>query len=153
MSSSNIKSIVEGAITPYLEEHNFELIDVEYVKEGDSWFLRVFIDKEDGIDIEDCGHISEILSQKLDESDTIEDAYFLEVSSPGAERPLKQAHDYIKAVGKHVYVTTYGPVGGLKEFEGVLVSFADEMVVIQIGEQNYAIPYNNVASARRVVVF
>ncbi|SYX82841.1 ribosome maturation factor RimP [Paenibacillus alvei] len=153
MSSANIKSTVENMITPYLEENNFELVDVEYVKEGSSWFLRVFVDKEGGIDIEDCGRISEVLSQKLDENDPITDAYFLEVSSPGAERPLKKTKDFVKAVGKHVYVTTYESIGGLKEFEGVLISFDEQTVVVQVGKKEHAIPYEKVASARLAIVF
>ncbi|NEZ43141.1 ribosome maturation factor RimP [Paenibacillus alvei] len=153
MSSVNIKSTVENMITPYLEENNFELVDVEYVKEGSSWFLRVFVDKEGGIDIEDCGRISEVLSQKLDENDPITDAYFLEVSSPGAERPLKKTKDFVKAVGKHVYVTTYEPIGGLKEFEGVLSSFDEQTVVVQVGKKEHAIPFEKVASARLAIVF
>ncbi|MBG9733207.1 ribosome maturation factor RimP [Paenibacillus alvei] len=153
MSSANIKSTVENMITPYLEENNFELVDVEYVKEGSSWFLRVFVDKEGGIDIEDCGRISEVLSQKLDENDPITDAYFLEVSSPGAERPLKKTKDFVKAVGKHVYVTTYEPIGGLKEFEGVLSSFDEQTVVVQVGKKEHAIPFEKVASARLAIVF
>jgi ribosome maturation factor RimP len=153
LSSANIKSTVENMITPYLEENNFELVDVEYVKEGSSWFLRVFVDKEGGIDIEDCGRISEVLSQKLDENDPITDAYFLEVSSPGAERPLKKTKDFVKAVGKHVYVTTYESIGGLKEFEGVLTSFDEQTVVVQVGKKEHAIPYEKVASARLAIVF
>lgn len=153
MSSANIKSTVENMITAYLEENNFELVDVEYVKEGSSWFLRVFVDKEGGIDIEDCGRISEVLSQKLDENDPITDAYFLEVSSPGAERPLKKTKDFVKAVGKHVYVTTYEPIDGLKEFEGVLSSFDEQTVVVQVGKKEHAIPYDKVASARLAIVF
>lgn len=140
-------------ITPYLEENGFELVDIEYVKEGSSWFLRIFVDKEGGIDIEDCGRISEYASQKLDETDPIEDAYFLEVSSPGAERPLKKPQDVAKSVGKHVFVTTYEPIGGLKEFEGELVSFDGETMVVQVGGKDRAIPYNKVASARLAIVF
>lgn len=153
MSSPNIKSVVESMITPYLEENGFELVDIEYVKEGSSWFLRIFVDKEGGIDIEDCGRISEYASQKLDETDPIEDAYFLEVSSPGAERPLKKPQDVAKSVGKHVFVTTYEPIGRLKEFEGELVSFDGETMVVQVGGKDRAIPYNKVASARLAIVF
>ncbi|WCR29040.1 ribosome maturation factor RimP [Paenibacillus thiaminolyticus] len=153
MSSPNIKSVVESMITPYLEENGFELVDIEYVKEGSGWFLRIFVDKEGGIDIEDCGRISEYASQKLDETDPIEDAYFLEVSSPGAERPLKKPQDVAKSVGKHVFVTTYEPIGGLKEFEGELVSFDGETMVVQVGGKDRAIPYNKVASARLAIVF
>jgi len=153
LSSPNIKSVVESMITPYLEENGFELVDIEYVKEGSSWYLRIFVDKEGGIDIEDCGRISEYVSQKLDEADPIEDAYFLEVSSPGAERPLKKPQDVAKSVGKHVFVTTYEPIGGLKEFEGELVSFDGETMVVQVGGKDRAIPYNKVASARLAIVF
>lgn len=153
MSSPNIKSVVESMITPYLEENGFDLVDIEYVKEGSSWFLRIFVDKEGGIDIEDCGRISEYASQKLDETDPIEDAYFLEVSSPGAERPLKKPQDVAKSVGKHVFITTYEPIGGWKEFEGELVSFDGETMVIQVRGKDRAIPYNKVASARLAIVF
>lgn len=136
MSTPKIKTTVEEMVQPYLDEHGFELVDVEYVKEGSSWFLRVFVDKEGGIDIEDCGLISEYLSQKLDENDPIPTAYFLEVSSPGAERPLKKKEDIVKAVGKNVFVTLYEPIDGLKEFEGKLESFENEELVVQTARKN-----------------
>lgn len=153
MSTPKIKATVEQMVTPYLEENGFELVDVEYVKEGSNWFLRVFVDKDGGIDIDDCGRISEYLSEKLDENDPIPSAYFLEVSSPGAERPLKKAEDVTKAVGKDVFVTTYEPVDGLKEFEGRLQSFEDDMLVIEVGKKNHTVPYNKVASARLAIIF
>ena len=150
---SQIKPIVESLLQPFLDENSFELVDVEYVKEGSNWFLRVYVDKEGGIDIDDCGRISEFLSEKLDEKDPIPTAYFLEVSSPGAERPLKKVQDYYKAVGQHVFVTTYEPVDGLKEFEGKLASFDEQTVVVEIGKKTHEIPYNKVASARLAIVF
>ncbi len=153
MSTSKIKTTVEEMVQPYLDEHGFELVDVEYVKEGSSWFLRVFVDKEGGIDIDDCGVISEYLSQKLDENDPIPTAYFLEVSSPGAERPLKKKEDVAKAVGKNVFVTVYEPIDGLKEFEGNLESFEQEELVIQTGKKQHVIPYAKVASARLAIIF
>ncbi|CAM4339282.1 ribosome maturation factor RimP [Paenibacillus phoenicis] len=153
MSTPKIKATVEQMVTPYLEENGFELVDVEYVKEGSNWFLRVFVDKEGGIDIDDCGRISEYLSEKLDENDPIPSAYFLEVSSPGAERPLKKAEDVSKAVGKDVFVTTYEPVDGLKEFEGRLLSFDGDELVVEVGKKRHAIPYNKVASARLAIIF
>src|SRR6478735_140307 len=104
----------------FMDENGFELVDVEYVKEGSNWFLRLYADKEGGIDIDDCGRISEFLSEKLDENDPIPTAYFLEVSSPGAERPLKKPDDYRRSIDKQVFVTTYEAVDGLKEFEGKL---------------------------------
>lgn len=133
---SKIKQTVEQLLGSYLEDNGFELVDVEYVKEGSNWFLRVFVDKEGGIDIDDCGTISEYISQKLDENDPFSEAYFLEVSSPGAERPLKKAADVAKAVGKDVYVTVYEPIQGLKEFEGRLLSFENEELLISAGKKN-----------------
>nr|WP_145156762.1 ribosome maturation factor RimP [Paenibacillus terrae] len=153
MSTPKIKGIVEQMVQPYLDEHNFELVDIEYVKEGSNYFLRVFVDKEGGIDIDDCGMISEYLSGKLDENDPIPEAYFLEVSSPGAERPLKKMEDVAKAVGKDVFVTVYEQVEGQKEFEGRLLSFEDDVLVISAGKKEYSIPYAKVASARLAIIF
>ncbi|MFC4598981.1 ribosome maturation factor RimP [Cohnella hongkongensis] len=153
MNSPQIKSIVENCAASYLEDNGLELVDVEYVKEGSNWFLRIFVDKEGGIDIDDCGRFSEFISVKLDELDPIEDAYFLEVSSPGAERPLKKAEDVAKAVGKHVFVTTYEKIGGAKEFEGRLEEFDGTTLVVTVGSRKQSIPYDKVASARLAIVF
>ncbi|NOV03128.1 ribosome maturation factor RimP [Paenibacillus sp. LMG 31457] len=137
----------------FIEQNGFELVDIEYVKEGSNWFLRVYADKEGGIDIDDCGRISEYLSVQLDEKDPISDAYFLEVSSPGAERPLKKTQDYYKAVNSHVFVTTYEQIEGSKEFEGLLLSFDEQDLVIEIGKKQVTIPFTKVASARLAIVF
>ncbi len=153
MNSPQIKSIVENFATSYLEENGLTLVDVEYVKEGSNYFLRIYVDKEGGIEIEDCGRASEFISAKLDELDPIEEAYFLEVSSPGAERPLKKAEDVAKAVGKHVFVTTYEQINGAKEFEGRLDGFDGSTLIVLIGRRKHAIPYDKVASARLAIVF
>lgn len=153
MSTPKIKSVVEEMVQPFLTEHDFELVDVEFVKEGSNWFLRVYVDKDGGIDIDDCGLVSEYLSQKLDETDPIPQAYFLEVSSPGAERPLKKSEDVVKAVGKDVFITVYEPVDGLKEFEGRLLSFENNELVVATGKKEYRIPYSKVASARLAIIF
>ena len=153
MSTPKIKSIVEEMIQPFMEEHDFELVDVEYVKEGKNWFLRIYVDKEGGIDIDDCGLVSEYMSQQLDQNDPITDVYFLEVSSPGAERPLKKSADVVKAVGKDVFVTVYEALDGLKEFEGRLLSFEDDVLVIEVGKKQHQIPYDKVASARLAIIF
>ena len=151
--SANIKSVIEAMTLQYLEENGFELVDVEYVKEGRNYFLRVYVDKDGGIDIDDCGRISEYISTILDENDPIPDAYFLEVSSPGAERPLKKPQDYVKAEGKQVLVTTHEPFEGLKEFEGKLIRVSDEQLAVQIGKKTYEIPREKVAHARLAIVF
>ncbi|MEW5321146.1 ribosome maturation factor RimP [Geobacillus thermoleovorans] len=155
--SKKVTETVEQLVTPILDEMGLELVDIEYVKEGKNWFLRVFIDSDDGVDIEQCGAVSEKLSEKLDEVDPIPHNYFLEVSSPGAERPLKKAKDFAKAMGKHVYIKTYEPIEGEKQFEGELTAFDGTTVTLLVKERGrqktVAIPYEKVASARLAVIF
>ncbi|WP_264737226.1 ribosome maturation factor RimP [Cytobacillus firmus] len=154
---SKVTETVEQLVTPIVNELNLELVDIEYVKEGKDWFLRVFIDKETGVDIEECGMVSERLSEKLDAEDPIPYNYFLEVSSPGAERPLKKDSDFVKAVGKNVFVKTYEPIDGEKTFEGVLTQFDGETVTVEVKiktrNKRIEIPYEKVANARLAVVF
>ncbi|TDL35016.1 ribosome maturation factor RimP [Jeotgalibacillus sp. S-D1] len=154
---SKINELVEQLATPILNDMNLELVDVEFVKEGSNWFLRVFIDKEEGVDIEECGIVSNRLSEKLDELDPIPQNYFLEVSSPGAERPLKKEKDFHRAIGKHIYVKTYEPVDGLKEIEGTLTSYNGETltvaVMIKTRKKTVTIPKEKVAKARLAVSF
>src|SRR5699024_1784001 len=98
---------VEAIITPILEERNNELFDIELVTEGNERFLRIYIDNDRGVDLNECSIMSELISESLDEEDPIQGAYFLEVSSPGAERPLKSLEDFEKNIGENVYVTLY----------------------------------------------
>ncbi|MBP3038372.1 ribosome maturation factor RimP [Bacillaceae bacterium Marseille-Q3522] len=148
---------VEQLVLPITEELGFELVDLEYVKEGKNWFLRVYIDKTGGIDIEECGIVSERLSEKLDELDPIPHNYFLEVSSPGAERPLKKKEDFEQAIGKNVFISTYEPFDGEKSFEGILTSFTGDIVSIEIKvktkRKTVDIPYEKIAKARLAIVF
>ncbi|WP_291292961.1 ribosome maturation factor RimP [Enterococcus sp.] len=156
---STVVETVTTIVTPILEAQNFELVEVEFVKEGKSWFLRVFIDKEGGIDIEECAYVSEQLSDKLDacDPDPIPQAYFLEVSSPGAERPLKKEEDYHRAIGEYIHLSLYQPVEGEKQFEGFLQSFDDEQLVIKIRiktrEKELTIERKNIAKARLAIQF
>lgn len=130
---SKITSEVEQLAAPILQELNLELIDIEFVKEGRDWFLRLYIDTpEGGIDIDQCAQVSERLSAVLDETDPIEQNYYLEVSSPGAERPLKKEEDFKKAIGKYIYVKTYEPIDGMKEFQGYLKSYNEQGLEIEI---------------------
>ncbi len=155
--SKKVTEIVEEMAAPILEELNLELVEVEYVKEGRNWFLRVYIDKDGGVDIEECGLVSEKLSEQLDEKDPITNNYFLEVSSPGAERPLKKDKDYIKAIGKNVHVKTYEPIDNEKEFEGILKDFDGSQVTLEIKiktrKKELVIPYDKIAKARLAVSF
>lgn len=155
--SKKVTDLTSDIVTPIVEQLDLELVDVEFKKEGPNWFLRVFIDSDKGVDLEDCGQVSEQLSEKLDELDPIDQAYFLEVSSPGAERPLKKEKDIKKAIGKHVHVTTYEPIDGEKTFEGTLANFDGEQLEISVKiktrTKTYTIPYEKVAKARLAIIF
>jgi len=154
---SKVTEVVEELAAPIFQELGLELVEIEYVKEGKSWFLRVYIDKDTGVDIEDCGLVSERLSEKLDEIDPIPHNYFLEVSSPGAERPLKKEKDFEKAIGKNVVIKTYEPINGEKSFEGTLLEFDGQHLIIEVKiktrKKSVDIPYEKVANARLAVVF
>ncbi len=130
---SKITEQIEKIAQPITSELSLELVDVEFLKEGRNWFLRVYVDNPEApIDIDQCALVSEKLSEILDQLDPIEQNYFLEVSSPGAERPLKKEKDFEKAIGKFIYIKTYEPVEDAKEFEGYLKSYDDEQVEIEI---------------------
>lgn len=128
MNRSEIEARTEELVKPIIEENHFELVDVEYVREGSTWYLRVYIDKENGIDIDDCVLVSHALEEKLDAEDFIKDAYVLEVSSPGLTRPLKKDKDFLRNIGKRIEVKLYKPLNGTKEFEGVLDGYEDGTV-------------------------
>lgn len=151
--SKPIESIAQDIVEPFLAEGGFELVDVEFVKESGNWFLRVFVDKEGGIDIDDCGKISEYLSAKLDENDPVIEPYFLEVSSPGAERPLRKPKDFYHAINENVFLSTYESINGMKEFEGKLISYDEETLVIEMKQKKLELPVGKIASARLAVLF
>jgi ribosome maturation factor RimP len=154
---SKVTEVVAELVSPIVTAAGLELVDVDYVKEGREWFLRVYIDKDAGVDIEECGLVSEKLSEKLDELDPIPHNYFLEVSSPGAERPLKKEKDFEKSIGKNVFIKTYEAIDGEKSFEGTLIEFSNQIVKIEIKiktrKRIVEIPYDKVANARLAVTF
>jgi ribosome maturation factor RimP len=157
VNAAGVQQVVAEMLSPFLSQEGFELVDVEYVSEGGNRFLRVYVDKEGGIDIDECGRVSEYLSEQLDKQDPITDAYILEVSSPGAERPLKKPEDFRRAVGKDVYITTYEPVEGKKEFEGPLMAYDGETLTVKSGKKGkgkvVTIATDRVASARLTILF
>lgn len=130
MKKAEIEQHCTELVTPIIEENNFELVDVEYVKEGQDYYLRVYADKEGGINIDDCVLISRALEAKLDEADKIQDAYILEVSSPGLTRPLKKDKDFKRSIGKLVEIKLYKAVNGSKELEGVLKDYSETQITI-----------------------
>ena len=122
----------EAILMPIVEEHGFELVDVEYVKEGGTWYLRAYIDKPGGINVDDCEVVSRRLSDILDEKDYIEEAYILEVSFPGLGRPLKKEKDFKRSLGEEVDVRTYRMIEKQKEFTGLLKDYDDATVTIDM---------------------
>lgn len=156
--SNDITAVIEAYVTPIVEELNLVLVDIEFVKEGRDWFLRVYVDTpEGGIDIEQCVQVSERLSLVLDDNDPIEQNYYLEVSSPGAERPLKTEQDYQQAIGKLVFVKTYEPIKDMKEFLGTLDAYDGQtlQVTIKMKTRKVAITIEKekVALARHAIDF
>ena len=122
----------EELLLPITERFEVEIYDVEYVKEGSDWYLRVYIDKETGVNIIDCENVSRALSEELDKVDFISDAYILEVSSPGLGRTLKKEKHFLKSLGKEVELRTYRPIEKCKEFVGILEQYQDGNVTIEI---------------------
>ena len=122
-------------LSPIVEKYGFELVDVEYVKEGGSFYLRAYIDKPGGITVDDCETVSREFSDKLDEADFIEEAYIMEVSSPGLGRPLKKEKDFKRSIGKEVEIRTYRPIDREKEFYGVLKAYDENSVTIDCEEE------------------
>ena len=129
------ESKTEELVQPLVDKNKFELVDVEYVKEAGTNYLRVYIDKEGGITIDDCEIISRALSDLLDEKDYIDEAYILEVSSPGLGRPLKKDKDFARSIGEEVDVKLFKPIEKQKEFSGILESYNGTEVTIRLDEE------------------
>jgi len=150
---AKITELAAEMARPVAEEYGCELWDVEYVREAGTWFLRVYIDKDGGVDILDCERVSRKLSDLLDEADPIEGSYTLEVSSAGAERPLKRPSDFEKFMGSPVAVKLYKARDGRKEFAGVLAGYADGDVTITCGGTPVTFAKNDIALCRLRVEF
>ncbi|MDO5382434.1 MAG: ribosome maturation factor RimP [Eubacteriales bacterium] len=138
----------EQLIKPIIEANNLELFDVEYVKEGSDWYLRVYIDKEGGVTIDDCQNVSREFNEILDREDYIDDQYIFEVSSPGLMRPLKREKDYAKSIGKLIDVKLYKTVDNKKEYTGILKEYDKDNVVIMVDDKEMIIERSNLAMIR-----
>ena len=130
------ESKVETWLLPLLEKNQFELVDVEYVREAGIWYLRAYIDKEGGITVDDCEVVSRELGDWLDQKDFIEDSYILEVSSPGLGRPLKKEKDFARSLGKDVEVRLYRQINKQKEFTGTLKAYDADTVTLSMEDGN-----------------
>ncbi|GBG54831.1 ribosome maturation factor RimP [Sporomusaceae bacterium FL31] len=145
--SNRIEELVENLVVSMLDNTNIELVDVEYVKERD-WYLRVFLDKDGGIEIEDCQWLSEQLENKLDELDPIKDSYYLEVSSPGLDRALKKDKDFSRHIGDMIEINTYAPINGQKILVGKLSGLVDNNIQIDVDGIEMTIPKDKAAQVR-----
>ena len=125
----------EELLLPIIESHGFELVDVEFVKEAGTWYLRAYIDKPGGITVDDCEVVSRAFSDILDEKDYIEDTYIFEVSSPGLGRPLKKEKDFARSIGEEVEIRTYRAIDRQKEFIGILVEYDKDTVTIEYEDE------------------
>ena len=143
----------EALLLPIVEQFGFELVDVEYVKEGGTWYLRGYIDKPGGITINDCEAVSRQFSDRMDEEDFIPDSYVMEISSPGLDRPLRKPKDFERSIGKEVEIRTYRPVDHCKEFVGTLVSCDDDTVTVETEGQNRVFDKKDIALVRLYIEF
>lgn len=154
MAKNRVEKITERLVMPIVQRENFELVDLEYKKEGSNWYLRIYIDKAGGITLDDCQKVSEQLGEELDREDPISENYFLEVSSPGLDRPLKKDSDFIRFAGEIVEVKLYEALNGNKVIEGELVGLEDNMIKINVANVGLLeLPKEKVALTRLAVKF
>lgn len=149
---------IKMMIEPILQNNDVYLDDLEYVQDKGEWYLRIFIEKNAGfLDMDTCVAVSEAISQKLDEEDPIQGEYYLEVSSPGIEKPLKTFEQVKKSIGKYVYAKFYDPIAGLDEVEGYIKTIEDEVIEFEYLVKNIKkkikIDYNNIKFIRLAVKF
>ncbi len=155
-SQKNIVGVVSEALTPVINDLGYEVWDIEYVKEGADYFLRFTIDSNDGIDIEDCEKVHRAIDPLLDELDPIDDAYHLEVSSPGLERDIKYDWHYELLIGEKVELRLFAPmesIPGTKVFVGILKAYQNEAITLDVGGNDIVIPQKAVSKAKTVFDF
>ena len=143
----------EQLLVPIVEKYGVDIYDVEYVKEGSDWYLRAYIDKPEGVNINDCENVSRALSDVLDTEDYIEDAYILEVSSPGLGRTLKKDRHLEKSLGEEVEIRTYKPIDKQKEFSGILKAYDKDTVTIEEDSEDRVFARADIALIRLALDF
>ena len=153
MGKAPVTQSVTELIEPGLLAKGLELIDVEFKKEGKSWVLRIYIDREGGVTLEDCQKVSRLAGDLIEVEDVIEPVYTLEVSSPGLNRVLKKEKDFLKYSGKKINVQCHAPMDGRKKFTGILTDFIDQSIHLDVDGQQHTIPLSLVAKANLVIEF
>lgn len=147
MAGNHTAKLVADLVRPYVEQLGLTLWDVRFVKEGASWYLRIFIDKEGGVTIDDCTDVSHAVDPVLDEEDPISVSYYLEVCSPGLNRELKEPEHFKAFIGSEILLTLYKAEDGSKSVKGILNSFDDNTLVLAVGEETKQYPLSAVAKA------
>jgi len=153
VSKSKVSQSVIDIIGPVLRDENLDLVDVEFKKEGRSWYLRVYIDKEQGLTVEDCQKVSHQIADLIEIEDVVSRQYILEVSSPGLDRPLKSEKDFLRNKNRRVQVTAFAPVRGRKNFRGVIKTIRDQSLVLDEEGVDLEIPLEKIAKAKLVIDF
>ncbi|NIA12873.1 MAG: ribosome maturation factor RimP [Nitrospiraceae bacterium] len=148
MEKGEVVRRVWAGLEPELAEQGYELVEVEFVGEGASRTLRLYIDKEAGIALDDCQAVSQLVSALLDTADYVDNQYLLEVSSPGIDRPVRKTADFERFVGERMKVTTHTPTGGRRRFKGILQEFRDGLVVLDCAGTSYEVHIENVKRAK-----
>lgn len=150
----HVETLAEEILMPILESNAFELVDVEYIKEASNWYLRIFIDKEGGITIDDCELVSRAFDSAFEDKDPIKEPYILEVSSPGLDRPLKKDKDFARSLGEKVEVKLYKAINKQKEFIGVLKSYDDEQIILEMDDgEDMSFVRTDIAIIRLAILF
>lgn len=149
--SEQVVAAIEGYAAPVLESMGMELIEVQFRREGHGWVVRLYIDREEGVTLDDCAGVSREISTWLEVEDLIEHAYHLEVSSPGLERPLKKRKDYVRFAGRKARIKLREPLNEQKVFIGIIDQVDEERVVLIADEKPVSLSFDNIAKARLVL--
>lgn len=151
MNKKSIEESVQKMVEEVIKDTDIELIDIEYVKEGPFKYLKVYVDKPEGITVDDTADISRALNKKLDEKDLIKEQYFLEVSSPGIERPFKTEADYQKNIGQKVEAKFFKPIDGKKSINGILLEKNEDNIVIETSGETVTINIKDISKINKVL--
>lgn len=153
MNKNNLIDYVRGISEKIVEDMDVDIYDVEYVKESGLNYLRIYISKEEGVSLDDCSLVNNKISEELDKEDPIEEAYYLEVSSPGIDRAFRNDNDYEKNVGKEVEVKLYSKLDGKKYYLGILAGFDEKTVTLEEGGKKVIIERSNITKINKSVEF
>lgn len=153
MSNSNIETKVQNLIESIINNLGYELYDIIYEKEGKDYYLRIFIDKDEGISINDCEAVNNAINDVLDEEDLIKEQYFLEVSSPGIERTLRKEKHFIKQLGNEISIKLYKPIDKQKEIRGILEEYNNDEITINVNNKSLKVNLKDIAIAKTIFNF